>query len=71
MDSVSTFVTSSPRAQREVLAAALLEKRRRRWRVQPSAFVRDVLGKPKLWIKGSEDELEQLAGHRPAAAATA
>ncbi len=35
------------------------------------AFVRDVLGKPKLWIKGSEDELEQLAGHRPAAAATA
>lgn len=35
------------------------------------AFVRDVLRKPKLWIKGGEDELEQLAGHRPAAAATA
>jgi hypothetical protein len=36
-----------------------------------SAFVRGVLHKPKLWIKGSEDELEQLAGHRSAAAATA
>ena len=36
-----------------------------------SAFVCDVLRKPKLWIKGSEGELERLAGHRPAAAATA
>ena len=35
------------------------------------AFVRDVLHKPKLWIQGDEHELEQLAGHRPAAAATA
>ncbi|NUO82575.1 hypothetical protein HUU05_21085, partial [candidate division KSB1 bacterium] len=43
MDSISTFVTSSPRSQREVLAAALLEKRRRCWREQPSAFVREVL----------------------------
>ncbi len=36
-----------------------------------NAFVHGVLGKSKLWIKGSEDGLEQLAGHRPAAAATA
>lgn len=35
------------------------------------AFVRDVLRKPKLWIKGSEHELEQLAGHWPPAAAAA
>ena len=35
--------TSSSRTQREVLVGALLEKQRRRWRVQPSAFVRDVL----------------------------
>ncbi len=31
------------------------------------AFVCDVLRKPKLWIKGNDDELEQLAGHRPPA----
>jgi len=35
------------------------------------AFVRDVLRKPKLWIKGSEHELEQLAGHWPFATAAA
>ena len=35
------------------------------------AFVRDVLHKPKLWIQGDEHELEQLAGHRPAAAPAA
>jgi len=35
------------------------------------AFVRDVLRKPKLWIKGGDDELEQLAGHRPTAGAAA
>lgn len=41
MDSI--YTTSSPRSHREVLAAALLEKRCRRWREQPSAFVREVL----------------------------
>lgn len=35
------------------------------------AFVRDVLRKPKLWIKGGEHELEQLAGHWPPAGAAA
>lgn len=35
------------------------------------AFVRDVLRKPKLWIKGSEHELEQLAGHWAPAGASA
>lgn len=30
-------------------------------------FVREVMRKPKLWILGGEDELEQLAGHRPPA----
>lgn len=43
MDSVSGYLASFPRPQREALAAALLEKRRRRWRKQPSAFVREVL----------------------------
>lgn len=38
-----TNAEASPRSQREVLAAALLEKQRRRWREQPSAFVREVL----------------------------
>jgi len=42
-DFVPEFFTTSSRSQREVLAAALLEKQRRRWREQPSAFVRDVL----------------------------
>ena len=35
------------------------------------AFVRDVLRKPKLWIKGDDHELEQLAGHWPPAGAAA
>ena len=35
------------------------------------AFVRDVLRKPKLWVKGGDHELEQLAGHRPPAGAAA
>ena len=35
------------------------------------AFVRDVLRKPKLWIKGGDDELEQLAGDWPPATAAA
>lgn len=35
------------------------------------AFVRDVLRKPKLWIKGGKHELEQLAGHWPPAIAAA
>jgi Predicted nucleotidyltransferases len=35
------------------------------------AFVRDVLGKPKLWIWGGQHELEQLAGHRSPAAPSA
>ncbi len=33
--------------------------------------VRELLRNPKLWIQGSDDELEQLAGHRPAAGAAA
>lgn len=43
MNAVSPALYQSPRSQREWLAAALLEKRRRRWRKQPSAFVREVL----------------------------
>ena len=35
------------------------------------AFVRDVLHKPKLWIKGDDHELEQLAGHWPPAGTAA
>ena len=35
------------------------------------ACVRDVLRKPKLWIKGSDHELEQLAGPWPPAGAAA
>lgn len=34
-------------------------------------FVREVLRKPKLWIWGSNNELEQLAGHWSPAGATA
>ena len=39
--------------------------------VAGDAFVRDVLRKPKLWIKGDDHELEQLAGHWPPAGAAA
>jgi len=34
-------------------------------------FVREILRKPKLWIQGDDDELEQLAGHWPPAGTAA
>lgn len=43
INAVSSALYRAPRAQREMLAAALLEKRRRRWRKQPSAFVHEAL----------------------------
>jgi len=33
------------------------------------AFAREILEKPKLWIKGGNDDLAELAGHPPAAGA--
>ena len=42
--------------------------RTREWRERVSGrdpFVTDVLGKPKIFVVGSEDELEQLGGNEP------
>lgn len=33
------------------------------------AFARDVIDKPRLWVKGGEDDLAKLAGHPAAAGA--
>lgn len=39
--------------------------------MRKDAFARDILGKPKLWIKGGDDELAKLVGHRAPASADA
>jgi predicted nucleotidyltransferase len=34
-------------------------------KARTEAFLRDVLAKPKLFLIGSDDDLEELAGHQP------
>ncbi len=43
IDPTPTTPGFSSRSQREILALALMEKRRRLWKIRPSIFVRDVL----------------------------
>jgi len=40
----------------------------KRW-LQGDAFARDVMSKPRLWVKGGEDDLAKLAGHPALASA--